>query len=68
MAIADVAWRSSGACQGLDAEIFYPENEDHVLTMRWMLANNKVCGVEQLLATAAKCYASAVTLHNGVAQ
>jgi len=29
MAIADVAWRSKGACQGLDAEIFYPENEDH---------------------------------------
>ena len=29
MAIADVAWRSNGACQGLDAEIFYPENEDH---------------------------------------
>ena len=29
MAIADVAWRSSGACQGLDAEIFYPENEDN---------------------------------------
>ncbi|MEY4656908.1 MAG: hypothetical protein RL073_1135 [Actinomycetota bacterium] len=29
MAIADVTWRSSGACQGLDAEIFYPENEDH---------------------------------------
>ncbi|MEN9746884.1 MAG: hypothetical protein RL729_1356, partial [Actinomycetota bacterium] len=24
MAIADVAWRSKGACQGLDAEIFYP--------------------------------------------
>jgi len=29
MAIADVVWRSKGACQGLDAEIFYPENEDH---------------------------------------
>ena len=29
MAIADVTWRSKGACQGLDAEIFYPENEDH---------------------------------------
>jgi WhiB family redox-sensing transcriptional regulator len=29
MAITDVAWRSSGACQGLDAEIFYPENEDN---------------------------------------
>ena len=29
MAIVDVVWRSKGACQGLDAEIFYPENEDH---------------------------------------
>jgi WhiB family redox-sensing transcriptional regulator len=29
MAIADVTWRRNGACQGLNAEIFYPENEDH---------------------------------------
>jgi hypothetical protein len=36
--------------------------------MRWTIANNKVCGVEQLLAIAAKCCVSAVNLHNGVAQ
>jgi hypothetical protein len=36
--------------------------------MHWILANNKVCGAEQLLAIAAKCCASAVNLHNGVAQ
>ena len=29
MSLADVVWRSKGACQGLDAEIFYPDNEDH---------------------------------------
>ena len=29
MSIADVVWRAKGACQGLDAEIFYPDNEDH---------------------------------------
>jgi WhiB family redox-sensing transcriptional regulator len=22
-------WRSRGACQGLDPDIFYPDNEDH---------------------------------------
>lgn len=29
MSVADVVWRTKGACQGLDAEIFYPDNEDH---------------------------------------
>lgn len=29
MAIVDVSWRSKGACQGLDADIFYPDNDDH---------------------------------------
>ena len=29
MAIVDMTWRSKGACHGLDAEMFYPENEDH---------------------------------------
>ena len=29
MAIVDVSWRSRGACQGLDADIFYPDNDDH---------------------------------------
>ena len=29
MSISDVSWRTKGACQGLDTEIFYPDNEDH---------------------------------------
>ena len=29
MSSADVSWRSKGACCGLDAEIFYPDNDDH---------------------------------------
>ena len=29
MSIAYVAWRTKGACKGLDAEIFYTDNEDH---------------------------------------
>lgn len=24
----ETTWRSKGACQGLDTEIFYPDNED----------------------------------------
>jgi WhiB family redox-sensing transcriptional regulator len=28
MASSDTAWRAKGACQGLDAEIFYPESEE----------------------------------------
>lgn len=26
--MSDTAWRSKGACQGLDAEIFYPDNDE----------------------------------------
>lgn len=26
----DIAWRSMGACRGLDPEIFFPESEDRV--------------------------------------
>ncbi len=26
--ISNTAWRSKGACQGLDAEIFYPDNDE----------------------------------------
>ena len=29
MSIVDMTWRSKGACHGLDAEMFYPDNEDH---------------------------------------
>jgi len=29
VSIVDMAWRSKGACHGLDAEMFYPDNEDH---------------------------------------
>ncbi len=25
----DTTWRASGACQGLDPDIFYPESEDN---------------------------------------
>jgi WhiB family redox-sensing transcriptional regulator len=28
MGAADAAWRAKGACQGLDAEIFYPEDDE----------------------------------------
>jgi len=28
MGAADAAWRARGACQGLDAEIFYPEDDE----------------------------------------
>jgi len=28
MGVADGSWRAKGACQGLDAGIFYPEDED----------------------------------------
>ncbi len=28
MALVDVSWRTMAACQGLDAEIFYPPNDD----------------------------------------
>lgn len=26
--MSDTVWRSKGACQGLDAEIFYPDNDE----------------------------------------
>jgi WhiB family redox-sensing transcriptional regulator len=29
VAIAEGQWRSKGACQGLDPDIFYPDNDDH---------------------------------------
>lgn len=29
VAIIEGQWRSRGACQGLDPEIFYPDNDDH---------------------------------------
>lgn len=28
MGAADATWRTKGACQGLDAEIFYPEDDE----------------------------------------
>jgi len=28
MPIVDMSWRSKGACQGLAAEIFYPDSDD----------------------------------------
>lgn len=29
MTVIDMLWRSKGACQGLDTEIFYPDNDDY---------------------------------------
>ena len=29
MGMGDTVWRSKGACQGLDAEIFYPDNDEY---------------------------------------
>jgi WhiB family redox-sensing transcriptional regulator len=38
----DLTWRNSGACQGLDPEIFYPDNEENCSQAKSVCAECKV--------------------------
>jgi len=38
----DLTWRTSGACQGLDPEIFYPDNEENCGQAKSVCAECKV--------------------------
>jgi WhiB family transcriptional regulator, redox-sensing transcriptional regulator len=42
VSLRDIEWRKLGACRGLDASIFYPEDDDDALAAKEVCAG---CGV-----------------------
>jgi WhiB family redox-sensing transcriptional regulator len=38
----DLSWRNSGACQGLDPQIFYPDNEENCSKAKSVCSECKV--------------------------